>query len=156
MLNPTDLRVLDSIQQDASLSAKQLGIKLGMSDSQARRRRQKLEAQGYIKKVTGQLTPDRVGLNVQAFLSVEAEFEKPSEMATFSDFIGGIPQVVGAWHLTGERNYFLRTFCKDITQLQHLVHNQLLCHKNVSRVHCNIVLSQTKLDSPLPLPNFVN
>ena len=48
MLDATDTRLLAALQKDAHLTAHQLGEMLNLSPSQAGRRRQRLEAEGYI------------------------------------------------------------------------------------------------------------
>ena len=56
MLDETDKRLLSELQKNAHLTAQELGDVLNLSPSQAGRRRQRLEADGYI---TGyRATPD--------------------------------------------------------------------------------------------------
>lgn len=152
MLNETDLQILLSVQRNASLTSQELAESLGLSPSQAHRRRQKLESEGIIASVTAHLNPQSIGLNIQAFLSVSTEFNSEKDTDSFSQFMSSLPQVVGAWSLTGDSNYLLRTFCRDLPELKHLTHHILPKHKCVKRVQCSIVLDQTKLDSPLPIP----
>ena len=65
MLDDIDTRLLAALQKDAHLTAQELGEVLHLSPSQAGRRRQRLEAEGYIEGYTARLNPVRLGLNVQ-------------------------------------------------------------------------------------------
>ena len=151
MLSKTDHLILSSLQEDASVTAQELGQALGLSTSQAQRRRQKLEAEGYISRVTAQLEPSRIGLSIQAFLFVTVDFGGSKTAEPLIRVTRSLPQVVGAWNLTGEESYLLRVFCTDLSELQRLVHDELLRQDCVTRVQCHIVMDQAKQDSPLPI-----
>ncbi len=59
MLDDTDSRLLNALQKDAHLTAQELGERLNLSASQAGRRRQRLEEQGFILGYAARL--DRPG-----------------------------------------------------------------------------------------------
>lgn len=48
MIDATDQKILAALQRDAMLTADALGAEIGLSPSQAARRRQRLEAAGVI------------------------------------------------------------------------------------------------------------
>ena len=62
-LDDIDMRLLAAVQNDAQLTSDQLGEILGLSASQAGRRRHKLETAGYITSYTA-----RLSLSIQAFV----------------------------------------------------------------------------------------
>ena len=66
MLDATDSRLLAEIQANAMLTAQELGDLLNLSPSQAARRRQRLEAEGYVTGYAARLDPGKIGLTVQA------------------------------------------------------------------------------------------
>lgn len=70
MLDDLNSRLLSEVQRNAMLTAQELGERLNLSASQAGRRRQRLEAEGYITGYTARLNPDLVGLTVQAFVQI--------------------------------------------------------------------------------------
>ena len=61
-LSETDIAVLRAIQQDASLTTRELAEKLGMSPSTLWRRVNELEQVGAIEGRVALLNPDKVGL----------------------------------------------------------------------------------------------
>ncbi len=81
MLDTTDKRLLAALQTDAHLTAEALGDVLHLSPSQAGRRRQRLEAAGYIERYTARLNPERLGLAVQAFVQVQMATPRPRQGA---------------------------------------------------------------------------
>ncbi len=145
-----DKRLLAAIQKNAHLTAQELGDILNLSPSQAGRRRQRLEGEGYIEAYTARLDPSRVGLDVQAFIQVTLAVHSPEHGRGFVSMISTRPEVISAWTLTGDADYLLRVFCEDLSALNSLIHDVLLPHPAVARVQSQIVMDQCKRDAPLP------
>ncbi|WP_299874256.1 Lrp/AsnC family transcriptional regulator [uncultured Sulfitobacter sp.] len=150
MLDDTDLRLLSALQRDAHLTAQQLGETLHLSPSQAGRRRQRLESEGYIRGYTARVDPVRLGLNVQGFVQVHLGTHGPENTRSFSQLMTSRPEIVSVWTLTGDADYLLRVYCEDLPSLNRLIHEVLLPHPAVARVQSQIVMDQLKRDSPLP------
>ena len=150
-LDPTDVALLTALQRDAQLTAEKLGEILNLSASQVGRRRQRLEADGLIEGYRARLDARRVGLTVQAFVSVQMATHAPDKVATFTRILETNRQIVSVWTLTGEADYLLRVYCEDLAALNTLIHEHLLPHPAVARVQSQIVMHQLKTDAPLPV-----
>ncbi|WP_270729197.1 Lrp/AsnC family transcriptional regulator [Shimia sp. Alg240-R146] len=150
MLDDTDMRLLSALQKNAHLTAQELGDILNLSASQAGRRRQRLEGEGYIESYIARLNPNRLGLSVQAFVQVQLGTHGPEQAQSFATLIDTRPEIVSAWTMTGDADYLLRAYCDDLNALNRLIHEVLLPHPAVSRVQSQIVMDQLKRDAPLP------
>jgi DNA-binding Lrp family transcriptional regulator len=150
MLDATDSRLLALLQANAMATAQDLGEALNLSPSQAARRRQRLEAEGFVTGYTARLDPARIGLSVQAFVQVQMASHAPDQARAFGTLISTLPEVISAWTLTGEADYLLRVWCADLPALNQLIHQRLLPHPAVARVQSQIVMDQLKTDAPLP------
>jgi DNA-binding Lrp family transcriptional regulator len=151
MIDALDKRLLSALQSNAHLTAHELGDILNLSASQAGRRRQRLEADGYISHYRARIEPERVGLSIQAFVQVQMVSHTPEQAKSLSRLLETSPEVVSGWTLTGDADYLLRVFCKDLPALNALIHDTLLPHPAVARIQSQIVMDQVKPDSPLPL-----
>lgn len=151
MLDPIDSRLLTELQKNAELTAEALGDLLNLSASQAGRRRQRLEAEGYITGYAARVDPAKVGLSVQAFVQVQMASHAPEAARSFASLISTRPEVISAWTLTGEADYLLRVWCTDLPGLNRLIHQVLLPHPAVARVQSQIVMDQFKADAALPV-----
>lgn len=151
MLDPTDSRLLAALQKDALLTAQQLGDLLNLSPSQAGRRRQRLEAEGYITTYRAALAPEKVGLTVQAFIQIVMAAHTEQNARDFVRLTRTQAEIVGAWTLTGEADYLLRVYCADLAALNRIVQQVLLPHPAVARVQSQIVMECIKPDAPLPV-----
>ncbi|MFK7754890.1 MAG: Lrp/AsnC family transcriptional regulator [Sedimentitalea sp.] len=150
MIDSLDSRLMAELQRDAHLTAQDLGTRLNLSASQAGRRRQRLEADGYIQGYSARLNPTRLGLNVQGFVQVQLATHGPDQSQSFARLIRTQPEITSAWTMTGEADYLLRVFCADLPALNALLHDVILPHPAVARVQSQIVMDQLKQDAPLP------
>ena len=151
MLDSIDTKLLNALQENAQLSAQELGEILHLSSSQAGRRRQRLEAAGYIIGYRARLDPVKLGLHVEAFIQVTTATHDPEIATRFMSHLKALDEVTNVWTLTGEADYLLRVYCPDLRALNELVHQQLLPHPAVSRVHSQIVMDKIKAGAPLPV-----
>lgn len=150
-LDPTDLQLLAALQRDSTQTAQELGDALHMSASQAGRRKQRLEVEGYIAGYRAYLNPEKVGLTVQGFIQIVMATHTEQNARDFVRLTKTRSEIVGAWTLTGEADYLLRVYCADLAALNALVQQVLLPHPAVSRVQSQIVMERVKPDAPLPL-----
>lgn len=150
MLDPVDIKLLAALQENAQLSAQDLSAKLNLSASQIGRRRQRLEAEGYIEGYVARLNPKRLGLAVQAFVQVHLAQHGPENAKSFARLVNLRAEITSVWTMTGEADYLLRVYCADLSELNVLLHDILLPHPAVGRVHSQIVMDQVKRDGPLP------
>ncbi|MCV6584167.1 MAG: Lrp/AsnC family transcriptional regulator [Marinibacterium sp.] len=149
-LDETDIRLLSALQKNAHLTAQDLGALLNLSASQAGRRRQRLEAEGYIQGYTARLDPARLGLQVQGFIQVQLGTHGSDPAASFARLVETRREITSAWTMTGEADYLLRVYCADLSALNRLIHEVLLSHPAVARVQSQIVMDHLKRDAPLP------
>ena len=151
MLDDIDSRLLIALQENVHLTAQELGARLNLSASQAGRRRQRLEAAGYITGYAARLDPAQLGLAVQAFIQVQMATHAPDAARGFARLVAAQREIVSAWTLTGEADYLLRAYCADLPALNRLIHEVLLPHPVVARVQSQIVMDQLKADAALPI-----
>ena len=150
MLDRIDTQLLAALQKDAHLTAQQLGDLLNLSPSQAGRRRQRLETDGFIEGYSARLNPLRIGLTVQGFVQVHLGTHGPDQSKSFARLVRSRAEITSAWTMTGEADYLLRVYCDDLPALNSLIHDVLLPHPAVARVQSQIVMDQLKRDAPLP------
>lgn len=146
-----DIALLDAVQRDGQATAQDLGTALHLSPSQAGRRRQRLEETGVIQGYRARLDPEKLGLDVQAFVQVQLARHGAREGTEFARLLRIRPEIISAWTMTGEADYLLRIYCPDLPSLNRLIHEVLLAHPVVARVHSQIVMDQPKADAPLPI-----
>lgn len=151
MLDPVDLKLISILQENATLTALELSDILHLSSSQIGRRKQRLEADGYIEGYHAKLSPKLLGLDVQAFVQVAMAGHTSANAKEFETLVARTPEVVSLWTLTGDADYMLRVFCKSLVALNTLVHDVFLPQEAVARVQTKIVMKQLQKDTGLPV-----
>ena len=148
-LDALDRDILDHLQRDARQTAADLADRVGLSPSQAARRRQRLEEEGYITGYRAVVDAARIGASVEAFVQVTMAAHSRENARDFVRLAERTRSIVGTWTLTGEADYMLRVFCADLGALNALVQEVLLPHPAVARVQSQIVMARLKDNAPI-------
>ena len=146
-----DRKILDTLQRDSALSRAELAEKAGLSESQAARRRQALEARGMIRRYCAELDPRALGFTVTAFVHVKLKGHSDGNARRFRDLVRLTPGILEAHAVTGDFDYLLKVSVADLDGLRDLVNGVLLQHQSVDRVRSEIALEILRDDQLLAL-----
>jgi Lrp/AsnC family transcriptional regulator len=150
-MDESDLRILDILQQDASLPTAEIANRVGLSVSPCWRRIRRLEKEGIILRRVALLDPHRLGLEITVFASVKLSAHGRQALHEFESSIEDLPEVVACFVMTGEIDYLLHVVTRDIRAYEHFLRRHLLGLPTVREIHSQIALSQLKHTTRLPL-----
>lgn len=151
-LDATDLKLLDVLQCDASLSAAELALTLGMSQSPCWRRIQRLKDEGYIKREVALVDRKRVGLNAQIFAHVKLSAHGRTHLADFAKAVQSYPEVLECYVLMGPVDFLLRIVTEDMEAYERFFFDRLSNLPGVQEINSTVALSEIKSTTALPLP----
>ena len=77
-MDAIDRKILGLLQQDATLSIAEIGERVGLSQTPCWKRIQRLEAQGVIERRVALLNPEKLGLGITVFVSIETNDHSPA------------------------------------------------------------------------------
>src|SRR5215475_12266001 len=83
-LDAIDIKILDLMQRDASLSTAELAERVGLSQSPCWRRIQRLREEGFIKGVVAIVDPQLMGFRMQIFAMLKV---LAPDVTWYQDFI---------------------------------------------------------------------
>ncbi|MDP6831390.1 MAG: Lrp/AsnC family transcriptional regulator [Alphaproteobacteria bacterium] len=150
-LDAMDLKILDALQRDATISNQDLAAEVGLSPSQCSRRRTGLEKSGVINGYHAVLDRERLGFGVTVFVSVSLNAHNVKGALGIRELAAVTPEILEAHALTGSADYLLKVSVRDLRALSALVNDVLLPNEGVARVHSNIVLETLKEGTRLAL-----
>jgi Lrp/AsnC family transcriptional regulator len=103
-----DLRILQEMQKDCSMSTTDLATRVGLSQSPCWRRLQRLKDEGYIKRQVAVLDRTKLGssLFIFAFLKMATLTEK--QRANFVREIQLMPEVIECHTVFGEMDIVMK------------------------------------------------
>jgi Lrp/AsnC family transcriptional regulator len=153
-LDRYDRQILDLVQQDASLSAADIGARIGLSQSPCWRRIHRLQRAGYVRGQVALLDRHRLGLDVLVFALVKLTAHGRRSLPEFAEAIRERPEVLECFTLMGDMDFLLRIVVPDIQAYEHFFFATLSQLPGVQEVHSNIAMSEMKSTTALPLGGY--
>lgn len=150
-LDAIDIKILDLMQRDASLSTAELAERVGLSQSPCWRRIQRLREEGYIKAVVAIVDHQLLGFKMQIFAQVKMTTLTEEERAGFYKAINNISEILECWTVFGEMDAMLKILAPDVSWYQDFIFSVLLKLPGVVDVRSIVTLSATKSTTAVPL-----
>src|SRR5216683_2975071 len=113
-MDAIDRKILGLLQQNASLSVAEIGKRVGLSSTPCWKRMQRLEADGVIQKRVALIDPEKVGLGITVFVSIETGDHSQDWLKRFAEVVGAMPEVMEFYRMAGDVDYMLRVVVPDI------------------------------------------
>ncbi|WP_029058794.1 Lrp/AsnC family transcriptional regulator [Stappia stellulata] len=151
LLDPSDIRVLQILQRDASLSIAEIAREAGMSQTPCWRRIKKLKENGIIRQVVAVVDREAVGLGFVAYAFVKLGVPSRDNMETFDKLVDRWPEVVICERITGAVDYLIKVVATDIKAYDDFLRLKLLDNTLVSDVQSRIVVHTVKHTVALPI-----
>jgi DNA-binding Lrp family transcriptional regulator len=152
-LDSTDFRILDSLQQDASLTNVELAGKVSLSPSPTLSRVKKLEADGVISRYVALVDPHALGLKVNVFVRVSLEKQEAAALEHFEKAVSHFDEVMEVYLMTGDEDYLLRIVVADIQALERFILENLTRIPGIKNIKSSFALKQVKYKTALPIPD---
>lgn len=150
-LDPTDLRILDLLQEDASLTAADVAARVGLSQSPCWRRIHRLEAEGYITQRVAVLDRRKLGFRVMVFVHVKLVRGARDSLPEFEQQVRAFPEVLECHMLMGETDFLLKVVTRDVEAYEKFLRHRLAMLPSVHEVQSSMALSTVKQSGRLPL-----
>ena len=151
-LDRTDLRLLALLQRDGRASNADLATQVNLSPSACLRRIQRLESAGVVAGYAARLDPQALGLGLQAFVRVQLEKHGAPGIERFVRAVQDWDEVVACHALTGDMDYLLHVYVRDLEHFSRFLLDRLLDASGVADVNSSFVLRTVKASGGLPLP----
>ena len=151
-LDRIDLRLLALLQQHGRATNADIASQVNLSPSACLRRIQRLEATGVVSGYAARLDPQVLGLGLQAFVRVQLEKHGSAGIDRFVERVQGWDEVVACHALTGDMDYLLHVYVRDLEHFSHFLLDRLLNDSGVADVNSSFVLRTVKGFTGLPLP----
>ena len=150
-LDRTDLRLLALLQREGRATNADIAAQVNLSPSACLRRIQRLEATGVIAGYAARVDPKAVGLGLQAFVRVQLERHDPASVQQLGDRVQAWDEVGASYALTGDMDYLLHVYVRDLEHFSHFLLDRLLNAGGVADANSSFVLRTVKGFQALPL-----
>lgn len=151
VLSKQEIKILDLLQNDATLSVADIAEKVGMSVSPCWRKIQQLQNNGVITSRVAILNPELLGLKVVVFAQVKLNDHRRETLAEFNRYILSFPEVLESYLLIGDVDCVLKVMAVDMEAYQQFYFEKLAPLTMVREVTSMMALSPIKMTSQIPL-----
>jgi Lrp/AsnC family transcriptional regulator len=149
-MDAIDRKILAVVQQDASLSVAEIGQRVGLSSTPCWKRLQKLEAEGVITRRVALIDPDKIGLGITVFVSVETGDHSQDWLRKFAETVSAMPEVMEFYRMAGDVDYMLRVVVKDM-QSYDAFYKRLIETVALKNVTSRFAMERIKQTTALPI-----
>ena len=140
-IDKLDLKIIQQLMQDASMSYAEMGKKLFVSAGTIHVRIKKMQESGIISGMKYQVDLKKMGYDVIAFIGIY--LEKSSLYDTVARELKKIPEIVRMNYTTGNYSIFAEIVCRDIGQLRAILHDELQKIKGIERTETFISFEES-------------
>jgi len=150
-LDKFDWLILNELQRDGRLSNAELAERVGLSAAPCWRRVRALEKAGIITGYRAEIDRHKVGLDVLAFVRLDAERNRGDVTRELEEAIRKIPEVISCHYISGTGTFELEVVARDLNAFSTFAREVLINLPNVKDLHTSFSLGEVKASGALPL-----
>jgi len=150
-MDATDLKILEILQTDASLSNVELARRVQLSPLPCLARVRALQARGVIRQYVALLDAQQLGLHLNVFISISLKQQSRQTLQEFEERIVLRDEVMECYLMTGDADYLLRVAVADMSALESFILEQISPIAQVEKIRSSFALKQVRYKTALPL-----
>mgnify|MGYP002626285190 FL=1 len=150
-LDAKDIEILSILQEDATLTTKELASKVHLSTTPVFERVKRLEREGYIRKYAAILDADKLGKGFIVYCSVRLLRMGKDTAEDFVLKVKGIPEVTECYNISGEYDYLMKVHAPNMKYYQQFLINVIGTIGSVGSVQSTFVMQEIKQSYSLSL-----
>ena len=150
-LKPVDHRILDALQGDGRMTNQALSDAVGMATSPCWRRVRQLEDTGVITGYRADLSRQKLGLGVLAFVRVKIDSHNAEEAEEFSQSVMRLKEVVACYSVAGDADFLLQVVSTDLDSYAEFAMTIIRRLPGIKEMQTTFVLKEIKAFEGFPL-----
>ncbi len=149
-MDAIDRKILDCLQEDATMPLAEIAERVGLSATPCWRRIQKMEESGIILGRVALLDATKLNVGVTVFLSVKTSQHSREWLEEFANAVVEMPEVAEFYRMSGEVDYLLRVVVPNIAAYD-AFYKRLIEKVPLSEISSSFAMEQIKYTTSLPL-----
>lgn len=150
-MDDTDRKILALLQADADVSIAELAKKVGLSQTPCWKRIQKLERDGVITRRVALVAPEKLGLGLTVFVSIETSDHSRAWLDRFAAAVAAMPEVMDFYRMAGDVDYMLRVVVADMAAYD-AFYKRLIETIPLKNVTSRFAMERIKATTAYPVP----
>ncbi|WP_071147512.1 Lrp/AsnC family transcriptional regulator [Bacteroides ihuae] len=150
-LDQTDLKLLKLLQEDSSLTTKELAQRVNLSPTPVFERVKQLEREGFIKKYVAILDPEKLSKGFIVFCNIRLKQHSKEYGHQFMEAIMGIDEITECYNISGDYDFMLKIYVPNMKYYQDFVLNKLGTVDSIGSLQSIFVMGEIKQTHSIPL-----
>jgi DNA-binding Lrp family transcriptional regulator len=150
-LDEVDRELLNYLQENARITNAELARRVDLSPPGLQKRVRKLEKAGIIDQYVTILNPETVGYDMLCFVQITLVRHKSEFLQNFMQVLQDIPEVLEAYHITGEYDYLLKVVIRNRKHLEEFILETLSPLPGMDKIRTSLVLNNIKSTTAVPV-----
>jgi Lrp/AsnC family leucine-responsive transcriptional regulator len=152
-LDPTDLRLLELLQRDASLTNQDLAERAHVSPATCLRRVRRLVDTGVIERRVALLSSERLGHGLTAIVEITLDRQGAEHLGAFEQRAVAEAAVQQCYRVSPGPDFVLVVWAADMPAYQALVQRLFTQDANVRQVKAYFSVQRAKFEPTIGLPD---
>jgi Lrp/AsnC family transcriptional regulator len=149
-LDQFDRAILRILQRDASMSIESIADQVALSRNACWRRIKAMEQSGIITGRVALADPAKLGCPLEVMVMIRAGRHDAEWLDSFHKAIRTMPEVVGAYRMTGDLDYLLRVRVADVPAYD-AFYKRVIARIPLSDISASFVMEEIKETTALPI-----
>lgn len=150
-LDETDIGILNLLQQDGSMTYKEIAAKVRKSMSNVVERIRFLREMGYIRKTVALVDIEKIRSLFIAFPHVQLKIHSEEVIKAFQKEMAVHPEVLEVYHLTGHFDFMVKIAIADMVAYNNFLRDKIGILPYVGTIQSFLVLSSSKQETAYQL-----
>ncbi len=143
-MNKVDVAILGALVRNSRASLQEIGAQVGLSVTPCWNRIKRMEESGVIEGYTVRLNPDALGYHDSVIVQVTLDSHTESTLENFGRALQEIPEVVEAYLVSGDYDYYIRIAVRDTRDYERLLRERLYKIPGIRHSKSSFVLRRLK------------
>ena len=149
MLDTTDKKLINLLQNDCKQTTKQLSLQLNLSITAVYERIKKLEKERIIKKYVALINKNKIEKSFLVFCHIKLIQHSKEFVTTFEREILKLEEVSECFHVSGDYDYILKIYVKDMDEYRDFMVTKLTAIKYIGSTHSTFAIEEVKNTSSI-------
>lgn len=150
-LDITDKKLINLLQNNSKQTTKQLSLQLNLSVTAVYERIKKLEKEEVVQKYVAIIDKNKIEKSFMVFCHVKLIQHTKENVSTFEREILKLEEVSECFHVSGEYDYILKVFVKDMEQYRSFMVTKLTAIKYIGSTHSTFAIEKVKNTTAISL-----
>ncbi|WP_435260712.1 Lrp/AsnC family transcriptional regulator [Tenacibaculum sp. nBUS_03] len=143
-LDIIDKKLLTLLQKDSKQTNKSLSLQLGLSVTAVYERIKKLEREDVITQYVAVVDKNKIEKSLLVFCHIKLEKHTKEYITDFEKEINKLHEVTECFHLSGEYDYLLKIYIKDMDSYREFMVNKVTGLKHIGSTHSVFTIGEVK------------